>query len=368
MPDGVAANAQRVTRTQQIMERLGIDLLLIGPSSDFFYLTGRLMLPTERLVALIVPRRGRGTVVAPAIAAPLLSELRPALDVTALAETDSPVTHLGSLVREYGARTVAVNDDLWSGFLLDLQSQLASVRFARASSVLSEARRIKDTTELAALREAARRIDAVWEEFCATSTLTGKTELDVQRRLRDLIQTHGLEYVWCHVGAGPNSASALHEGTDRTIEPGDPVLIDYGGTYAGYFGDTCHTPVAGRAHPDFVRVYEIVRHAQEAAFQSARAGRSCEEVDQAARAVIAEQGYGDFFVHRVGHGIGISVHEDPYLIDGNQEPLESGMVFSAEPGIYIPGRWGVRIEDIIGIESGVTRRFNIVPHDLRCLP
>ena len=126
--------------------------------------------------------------------------------------------------------------------------------------------------------------------------------------------------------------------------------------------------MAGSPQTEFVQVYEIVREAQQAAFESVQVGRSCEDVDRAARTVIAEQGYGNLFVHRVGHGIGLSAHEDPYLIAGNRRPLDSGMVFSAEPGIYMPGRWGLRIEDIIGIESGVTQRYNNVAHDLRRLP
>lgn len=368
MTDKATAAKQRIARTQELMAKSGVDLLVLGPSADFFYLTGRWLMPTERLTALMLPKHGPATIVVPAIAAPLLEDLRPTFDVVTLAENDSPTTRVANTARAHGAETLAVNDDLWSGFLLDIQQALPSARYSRASAVLSEARVTKDTGELAALRRAAGRIDAVWKDFCDSSTLVGQTERAVRERLRELIGAYGMEFVWCDVGAGPNSASALHVGGDRVIEAGDPLLIDYGGTLEGYFGDTCHTVLAGKLNREFAEIYEIVREAQAQGVRAAQVGRTCEAVDHAARSVIADRGYGKFFVHRLGHGIGLAVHEDPYLIAGNRQELQSGMAFSVEPGIYIPGKWGVRIEDIVAIEAGVSKPLNNVAHDLRVLP
>ncbi|MDI3339370.1 MAG: Xaa-Pro peptidase family protein [Sphaerobacter sp.] len=360
---------RRLHRLQQVMEQAQVDLLVIGPSADFQYLTGHMPILSERLTALVVPRQGRATVVVPRLEAPLLADLADRYNMAIWDETERPAARVAAIGREIGARTVAVNDQLWSVFLLQLEELLASAAFQSAAGVLSRLRATKEADEVALLREAARRTDAAWEEFCATSRLTGQTELQVEARLRELMAKHGItDEVFCIVASGPNSASPHHHNTDRVIQPGDPVVIDFGGRYQGYFSDITRTPVAGEPHPDLVKIYEIVKAAQQAAFEAIRPGVACQDVDRAARRVITEAGYGEYFIHRVGHGLGLTVHEEPYLVEGNAQPLQPGMVVSDEPGVYIAGQWGVRIEDAVVVTEDGAERLNQVSRELIALP
>ena len=228
---------------------------------------------------------------------------------------------------------------------------------------------MKDSAELDLLREASRRTDAAWEEFCATERLTGRSEREVADRLTAIMAKHGMpEIAFMIVGSGPNGASPHHHTGDRVIEQGDPVVIDFGGIHEGYFSDITRTPVAGDPHPDFVQIYNVVLEAQQAAFESIKPGVACQQVDRAARKVITDHGFGEYFIHRLGHGIGLTGHEDPYLVEGNSEPMQAGMVFSDEPGIYIPDRWGVRIEDSVAVTESGAERLNHVTRELTSLP
>ncbi len=359
----------RLERARRLMDEQGLDFLVVGPSSDFRYFTGHRPHESERLTALVLPRRGEPFIVVPRLEAPLLGDLEGRFDLEVWEETEQPTARIAERVRAMGARRGAVNDQLWSGFLLLLQQQLPEVEWRRGREVLATLRVVKDAAELALLREASRRTDAAWEEFCASATLTGQTERQVADRIRALMAKHGMESVdFCIVGSGPNGASPHHATGDRVIQPGDPVVIDFGGTYQGYFSDITRTPVAGAPDPAFVAIYEVVQAAQQAAFEAIRPGVPCQDVDRAARRVIAERGYGEYFIHRVGHGLGLTGHEDPYLVEGNAEPLQPGMVVSDEPGIYIPGRWGCRIEDTVAVTETGAERYNQAPRDLVSLP
>ncbi len=344
--------AKRVERAHQLMEETGYDLLVIGPSADFRYLTGHAPHLSERLTALILPWNGKGTIVVPRLEAPLIEDLTDRFDLAVWDETDNPLERVASLARAAHSESVAVNDQLWSGFLLRLQKALPNATYERGNDVLSKLRSVKDEAELEVLREASRRTDAAWEEFCATQRLTGRTERQVAESLKAIMAKHGMpEVAFCIVGSGPNGASPHHNVSDRVIQPGDPVVMDFGGVLDGYYSDITRTPVAGEPHPDFVEIYNVVLQAQQAAFEAIKPGVACQDVDRAARKVITDHGYGEYFVHRLGHGIGLTAHEDPYLVEGNAEPMQAGMVFSDEPGIYIPDRWGVRIEDSVAVTA-----------------
>ncbi len=369
----MAINAEvlekRVQRAQQLMEETGVDLLMIGPSSDFRYLTGHVPHLSERLTALILPWRGKGTIVVPRLEAPLINDLTDRFDLSIWDETDNPLDRVAALARDSHSESVGINDQLWSGFLLRLQKQLPNATYERGNDVLSKLRAVKDDAELALLREASRRTDAAWEEFCATERLTGRTEREVADSLNAIMAKHGMpDIAFCIVGSGPNGASPHHHISDRVIEHGDPVVMDFGGILEGYYSDITRTPVAGEAHPEFVEIYNVVLEAQQAAFDAIKPGVACQDVDRAARAVITAHGYGDYFIHRLGHGIGLTGHEDPYLVEGNTEPMQAGMVFSDEPGIYIPGRWGVRIEDSVAVTETGAERLNHVSRELTVLP
>jgi len=362
------ATARRIERAQQLMESSGIDLLVIGPSSDFRYFTGHAPHLSERLTALLVPRTGQGTVVVPRLEAPLLSDLDGRFKLSVWDETESPLARIAQLARDAGTRSVAVNDQLWSGFLLPLQEMLPDADFAAGGGVLSRLRVVKDAEELALLREASRRTDVVWGEFCATASLAGQRETDIADFLRRLMAAHGMpEVAFCIVASGPNSASPHHRNSDRVVQPGDPLVIDFGGLWHGYYSDITRTPVAGEPDPEFARAYEVVLRAQQAAFDAIRPGVACQDVDHAARTVIADAGYGDYFIHRLGHGLGLTGHEEPYLVEGNRTPLEAGMVVSDEPGVYLPGKWGIRIEDSVVVTVDGAERLNHVSRDLESL-
>ncbi len=370
MMTGDSSTAEsRLARAQQFMASMAIDLLVIGPSADFRYFTGHAPHPSERITALVVPQSGDASIIVPRLEAPLLAGLEERFRFSIWTETENPVARVIDLATATSAGTIAVNDDFRSGFLLQIQKLAPSLTYRRAAPVLARLREVKDAAELALLREASRRTDSAWEEFIATSMLTGRTERQVAARIRELMAAHGMPVVaFCIVASGPNGASPHHEASDRVIQFGDPVVIDFGGPYQGYYSDITRTVVAGEPEPDFVDVHRIVQAAQQAAFEAIRPGTSCQSVDRAARRVISEQGYGEYFIHRAGHGVGLSEHEAPYLVEGNLQLLEPGMVVSDEPGIYIPGRWGVRIEDTVAVTSEGAERFNQVSRELRALP
>lgn len=359
----------RLARAKQLMASLAIDLLVIGPSADFRYFTGHLPHPSERLTALVIPQAGEASIIVPRLEAPLLSGLEDRFHFSVWTETENPIARIVDLATASGAHTIAVNDEFRSGFVLQLQELSPALTYRRGAPILARLREIKDAAELTLLREASRRTDAAWKEFITTSMLTGRTELQVAARIRELMAEHGMPTVaFCIVASGPNSASPHHEASDRVIQFGDPVVIDFGGPYQGYFSDITRTVVAGEPEPEFVSVYQVVQSAQQAAFEAIRPGAPCQSVDQAARRVISEQGYGEYFIHRTGHGLGLSEHEAPYLVEGNLQPLEPGMVVSDEPGIYILGRWGVRVEDTVAVTSDGAERLNHVSRELQSLP
>jgi Xaa-Pro aminopeptidase len=367
-PDIAEMVEQRLEKARQLMAADGVSLLVIGPSADFRYFTGFHPHPSERLTALVIPRDGHPTIVVPRLEAPLLTAVPALFDLSIWTETENPIARIVELATAASVHTVAVNDELRAGFLLQLQEMAPALTYRRGMRIFSRLRQVKDVVELTLLREASRRTDDAWEEFCATTTLTGKSEMEVAARLRELMAAHGMpEVAFCIVASGPNGASPHHEAGDRVIQPGDSVVIDFGGPHQGYFSDITRTVVAGDPDPDFVTIYEIVRDAQQIAFEAIRPGTPCQEVDRAARRVIDERGYGEYFIHRTGHGIGLSEHEAPYLVAGNGDPLEPGMVVSDEPGIYIPGRWGIRIEDTVAVTATGAERLNYVSRELRSL-
>ena len=361
--------AARLERARELMIAEELDLLVIGPSADQFYFIGRQMPLTERLSALVIPAAGPPAMIVPKLQVPLAADLPFEAEIVPWDETENPIAKLAKRATGTDAQTIAVNDHLWSGFLLRLQSELPGVQYRNGGDVVSRLRRVKDNSEIAGLREANRRFDVLWEEFCQTESLIGKTEYEIQKRLREMMTEQGMEEIgWCDVGSGPNGASPLHHWSHRVVERGDPIVIDFAASLNGYWADTCRTPVAGDPDPEFIEIYDIDRAAHEAAQAAVRPGVTCQEIDRAARRVIADAGYGEYFVHRVGHGIGIDAHEHPYIVEGNDTPLEPGMTFSNEPGIYIPGRWGVRIENITAVTSEGCEIFSTAPKELISLP
>ncbi len=356
-PVSDAAEA-RLAAARDAMATAGVDFLVIGPSSDMIYLLGRKLPVTERFNALLVPASGRPIVVVPRLQVPLVEGLPLDAERKIWDETEDPIQIVSAIAEQASARRIAVNEHLHASFLLALQNRLTAASFTDAGPLIQPLRLCKDAGEVALLDDLGQRFDTVWEAFWASGPLVGATENEIAQRITALLLDHGFEAVaWCDVGGGPNGASPLHHGSARPIEPGDPVVIDFAAVRDGYYMDTCRTPVAGEPAPEFVTIYDVVSRAHDAAMAAIRPGVAAAAIDSAARDVIAAAGHGDRFIHRTGHGLGIDAHENPYIVAGNETALAPGMVFSVEPGIYVPDLWGVRIESIVLVTETGGRSF-----------
>jgi Xaa-Pro aminopeptidase len=392
--------SDRLGRAQQATAAAGLDALLLTPGADLRYLTGYDALPLERLTCLVLPAEGDPVLVVPqlerpaALAAPVAGL---GIEVAGWPETADPFALVADRLRAALGRQpgpVGLANRMWVEHALRLQQalggdrsalagpqlagpQLASLQLASpqlastalASTVLSGLRIRKSPAEVAALRRAGQAIDRVHERV-GEWLRVGRTEAEVGRDIAAAIVAEGhVRADFVIVGSGPNAASPHHQVSERVIEPGDVVVVDIGGTTAeGYCSDETRTYAVGDdPDPEFAAYYGVLQRAQEAACAAIKPGVSCESIDAAAREIIADAGYGEYFVHRTGHGIGLEGHEDPYLVAGNTELLEPGMTFSVEPGIYLPGRHGARIEDICACTEDGGERLNQVPRDLMVL-
>jgi D-alanyl-D-alanine dipeptidase len=360
---GLALYQDRLARAQAELDRQGVDFLMVGISSDLYYLYGYEGHASERLTMLILPRSGKAAVVVPKLESPLLAERRDLADLLIWEETEAPTELAASFAGDASGKTVAVNDHLFSSFLLKLQAAMPGATWVSANDTLKALRMIKDTREVELLHEAGRRTDVAWEEFIK-SPLSGQTEIEAMQRLVDLTTAQGLKVGFGICASGPNAASPHHHTGDRVIQQGDSVVFDWGGTLEGYTSDVTRTLHVGEPSEEFRTVYQIVLEANQAALDAVKPGAACQEIDRAARTVITDAGYGDAFLHRTGHGLGLDVHEEPYLVEGNSMPLAAGMVFSDEPGIYLAGRFGIRIEDAVVVTESGGMRLNEATREL----
>lgn len=354
--------AERLGAAQASIAERGIRALLVGVGADLRYLTGYVAMPLERLTMLVLPAVGDPVIVAPRLEAMNAESCAAARSgraaVVAWDETDDPHALVGSLLVARGGWVgapdrVLVSDRLWAMHVLGLQRALPGAAFGLGSEVIRDLRMHKDAEEIALLRLAAHAADRVVAQVAA-GRLVGRTEHEVGAEVRDRLVAEGHELAeFAIVASGPNSAAPHHEAGERAIRAGEPIVLDIGGALDGYCSDTTRTLwVTGGDDdqgptPEFRRLFDVLRQAQAAATAAVRPGVACEEIDAVARRVITDGGHGPSFIHRVGHGIGLETHEDPYLVGGNHEPLRAGMAFSVEPGIYLAGRYGARIEDIV---------------------
>lgn len=357
IPD--ARYGERLARAQALLVERGVAALLVGVGADLRYLTGYVAMPLERLTMLVLPAAGHPSLVVPrleAMAAATSPAIRAGLaDVVAWDETDDAhalvAGRLGSVAIHDGR--ALVSDRLWAMHVLALRRAMPDTELGLASELLRELRMVKDADEIALLRLAAHAADRVVAQV-AGGRLVGRTELEVSREVRERLLAEGHELAeFAIVASGPNSASPHHDASDREIRAGEPIVLDIGGALDGYCSDTTRTlwvtggdPAKGPTR-DFLALFELLRDAQAEASSAVRPGVACERIDAVARGIIAAGGHGPDFIHRVGHGIGLETHEDPYLVAGNDEALRPGMAFSVEPGIYVGGRYGARIEDIV---------------------
>ncbi|MGI8686541.1 MAG: M24 family metallopeptidase [Acidimicrobiales bacterium] len=358
------SRVERVARVRARMGVLGVDALLLSLGADLPWLTGYEAMPLERLTMLVLPADGDATLVVPRLEAPRVEHDPSEFALRPWSETEDPVEVVAGIVG--GRGRLAVSDRTWATFVLQLQASLPAASWQVASLVTGPLRAVKDPDEVVALRRAGAAADRVAAAVVTGEVaMVGRTEAEVASDLHERLRAEGHTRInFVIVGSGPNSASPHHEPGGRRIGSGEAVVCDFGGTVDGYCSDTTRTVFTGPPPAEFRDLYAAVQRAQALAVEAAVVGTPCEDVDGVARRVIEEAGYGPQFVHRTGHGIGIEEHEDPYLVGGNCEALVAGHVFSIEPGIYVEGRWGVRIEDIVVATASGPEPLNTVSHDL----
>jgi Xaa-Pro aminopeptidase len=354
------------------MAEVGIDVVLLSVGPDLPYLTGYQAMPLERLTMLVLPRDGDATLVVPRLEAPRVVERAGVFTIRSWDETDDPVAIVADLAGAAGR--AAIGDRTWARFLVDLQHAMPRARFSRASEITGPLRARKDEAEIDALRRAGAAADRVAAQLQRGEIpLVGRTEAEVSADLGRRLRAEGHHRVnFAIVAAGANAASPHHEPGERVIREGEIVLCDFGGTMAGddgvgYCSDITRCVHLGDPEPELTEAYAVLHLAQAAAVAAATVGTPCEAVDAAARQVITDAGWGDRFIHRTGHGIGIEEHEDPYIVAGNQALLEAGHAFSIEPGIYVEGRFGLRLEDIVVAADHGPDPLNEADHDLALL-
>jgi Xaa-Pro aminopeptidase len=355
----------RASRVVADAAEQGLAGVLVTPGPDLVWLTGyKPTAITERLTVLVLTQDREPTLLVPALERP---DAEAAEGVKGMAMLDwadgtDPYDAAAALIRPDAA--YGISDSAWALHLLGLQARLPSTRYRSLTESLPMMRAVKDADELERLAAAGAAADATYGEI-VKRRFAGRRETEVAADLASLLHEFGHEQIdFTVVGSGPNGANPHHEAGDRLIQAGDAVVLDFGGLMFGYGSDTTRTVCVGEPTPEIRRVHEVVRQAQEAGVAAVRPGVSCQDIDRAARAVITEAGYGEAFIHRTGHGIGVTTHEPPYMIEGEERPLVPGMCFSVEPGIYLAGRFGVRIEDIVTVTEDGVRRLNNTDHGL----
>ncbi|MEU8011430.1 M24 family metallopeptidase [Micromonospora parva] len=361
----------RLIAAQRATAAAGLDALLLTPGSDLRYLTGYDAHAGERLTCLVLPAEGEPTLIVPRLERPAAeASPAPATGVRIVDHVDGSDPYpLVVAALDGPVAAVGLADRMWAEQVLALRAALPGAAQRLAGEVLRELRIRKSPAEVAALAEAGAAIDEVHLRM-GEWLRPGRTEAEVATEIAAAIRAAGHVSVdFVIVAAGPNGASPHHGTSDRPIGVGEPVVVDIGGTMpSGYRSDCTRTYLAGGPAPaDFLDYYAVLRDAQRTAVEAVRPGITGAAADAAARAPIAAAGYGPAFLHRTGHGIGLDGHEEPYLVAGNDRALEAGMAFSIEPGIYLAGRHGARIEDIVVCTTDGVQRLNTTPTELIAL-
>ena len=358
--------AARMRRVVDSAVEKGLAGVIVTPGPDLIWLTGyRPTAITERLTMLVLSPDSEPTLLVPILERPDAEAAHGAGSVSLVDWTDGtdPYEAARPLLRPDGQ--FGISDSAWAMHLLGLQRVLPGSSYRSLTEGLPMMRAVKDENELMRLAAAGAAADSAYGEI-VQRRFAGRRETEVASDLADLLRSFGHEQVeFTVVGSGPNGAKPHHEAGERVIEPGDAVVLDFGGLRYGYGSDTTRTVCVGEPSPQIREVHEIVRLAQQAGVDAVRPGVGCQEIDRAARRVITDAGYGEQFIHRTGHGIGLTTHEPPYMVEGEEQALVPGMCFSVEPGIYLAGDFGVRIEDIVTVTADGCRRLNNTDHGLR---
>lgn len=357
----------RLARVRQAMREKGIDLLLLTPATDLFYLTGMRGHLFERLACCIITKDEVHFISPVFELGNLKEDTRSLLCCHGWRDGEDPFALANGLLPRQGC-TIAVGAAVPSWVLLGMQTLRPQYTWVSAEGLMRGLRMVKDEAEYALLKKAQQNSCRALCRLIEHG-LCGMTELQAGKLLMQYSDEEGVDSPdgVPIVAAGPNSALPHHVTGDTVICPGDVVVIDFGGENRGegYIADTTRVFAIKRMPEGLQEIYDIVMAANQAAFEAAKPGAVCEDVDKAARSVIEKAGYGQYFTHRLGHGLGLDVHEHPYLSAGSKHIIQAGNVFSDEPGIYIPGRFGVRIEDLLFVHPEGAERLTPLDHALR---
>lgn len=355
------------------MEADGVDALLLSVGSDLPYFSGYEAMPLERITMLVVLREGDATLLVPELEVPRVHDRPGVFSIQGWGETQDPIAMIADLAGP--AANAAVGDHMWAGFLVDLTRAMPTTTFRRASTITSPIRSVKDSAEVERLRAASAAVDRIAARLqLGEIEMVGKTEAEVSAELgRQIIEEGHQRVNFAIVAAGENAASPHHHAGDRVIRSGEGVLCDFGGTLigddgVGYCSDITRCVwTDDRPDREFLEAYAILHEAQAAGVRASTVGTTAQDVDRITRQKIVDGGLGSYYIHRTGHGIGVDAHEDPYIVEGNTQELVHGNAFSIEPGIYIPGRWGMRLEDIVVADDAGPDPLNLVDHQLAVL-
>ena len=362
----------RLNDVRHVMEENEVEALLLSVGADLPYFTGYEAMPLERLTMLVLPREGQAKLIVPALEAPRVQEQPEIFTLRPWKESEDPIE---ILVEELGGSTsVAVGDTTWTRFTIELLNKLPNLRLSRANSITSIIRSKKSPDEIERLKKAASAVDRIAARLQSGEIqLIGKSESQVSNELGTQILEEGHHRVnFAIVAAGENAASPHHEAGNRVIQEDEIVLCDFGGTWVGedgvgYCSDVTRCIWTGTPPDEFLHLYDVLQRAQHEQVNACLPGTPAEEIDRIGRDIITREGYGQYFIHRTGHGIGVEAHEDPYIVEGNKIPVTSGNVFSIEPGIYVPEKWGARIEDIVAVTDHEPHPLNTADHNLAVL-
>ena len=365
--DSPDLHPNRLDAVRARAREIGIDHVVVYSGEDMAYLTGLRMDSHERLTALVVPAAGD----APLLILPSLELTDPvrraAEQVGATVHPWADGTDAVALVAGKVSGRVSVSTAMPALHLVPLQ-QGVDGEVVLASDVIDHVRAVKNAHEVGELAEAARRIDAVHERM-GEFLQVGRTESEVSELITAAIEAVGLTHAeFVIVGSGPHGADPHHGVSDRVVQAGDVVVVDIGGPLpSGYHSDCTRTYSMGQPSEQVTREYAALQEAQRLAREAVRPGVAIGEVDAAAREYLAAAGLGERFIHRTGHGIGLGLHEPPFVAPGADTVLAEGMTFSVEPGIYLDGHWGARLEDIVAVTADGRRDLNNGERGLRVL-
>jgi len=355
---------EKLNRLQNLMRSSEIDTIIIPLGINFRWLFGVKEVPSERLLVSIIESEGSPQFLVPSFEVERIKKVNKAIEVVGWEETENPFVKLAADIVPETVKTIGIEPKMWYSVFLNISNNLQDKKFVDTESLFSALRSVKDDEEIKNLRKASQKsADMIIKTLYELET--GITEGEVQSILKNRLIWGSGEEMFDLVQFGDNSALPHYHGGERKLKKDDVVLIDAGGTVNNYWGDITITAVFGKASDKFKDVFKIVDNANQSGKEAAHQGKTPHEIDTITRQIITKEGYGEYFTHRTGHGLGLEVHENPYIVNGNHEQLKMGNSFTIEPGIYLPGKFGIRIEDNVikianGIFSSKIQRFELL--------